>query len=163
MFMITKIGAPGTQSKQPNKIFIDGEKYEILNATLMGAELKEIAGIQENSDLFMINQDTQDILIRNDETINLSRPGVEHFATRIKMKEFKIIVNGRENNWAQPSISFEQLIELAFGVYGDAPHIACTSTYDKGPIENRSGVIVKGQHVFVTNNMIFNATRTDKS
>lgn len=73
------------------------------------------------------------------------------------------MVNGREKIWTQPSISFGQLMELAFGVYEDKPHIAYTSTYDKGPKENRNGVFVKGQSVYVTNNMIFNATKTDKS
>lgn len=32
MFMITKNGAPGTQSELPKLIFIDGVKYEIFNA-----------------------------------------------------------------------------------------------------------------------------------
>ena len=161
--MITNIGAPGTLSKQPYKIFIDGEKYESFNSIVTGVELKEMAGLLRDSDLFLINQGSRDILIGNEEKIDLSHPGVEHFTSQVKVKEFRIMVNGREKAWTQPSISFGQLMELAFGVYEDKPHIAYTSTYDKGPKENRNGVFVKGQSVYVTNNMIFNATKTDKS
>lgn len=97
------------------------------------------------------------------ETGNSHRSGAELKEMAGLSKEFKIFVNTREKIWLQPTISFGQLMELAFGVYEDMPHIAYTSTYDKGPKENRNGVFVKGQRVYVTNNMIFNATRTDKS
>lgn len=97
------------------------------------------------------------------ETGNSHLTGAELKEMAGLSKEFKIFVNTREKIWLQPTISFGQLMELAFGVYEDMPHIAYTSTYDKGPKENRNGVFVKGQRVYVTNNMIFNATRTDKS
>lgn len=97
------------------------------------------------------------------ETGNSHLTGAELKEMAGLSKEFKIKVNTREKIWVQPTISFGQLMELAFGVYEDMPHIAYTSTYDKGPKENRNGVFVKGQRVYVTNNMIFNATRTDKS
>lgn len=97
------------------------------------------------------------------ETGNSHLTGAELKEMAGLSKEFKIKVNTREKIWVQPTISFGQLMELAFGVYEDMPHFAYTSTYDKGPKENRNGVFVKGQLVYVTNNMIFNATRTDKS
>lgn len=156
-------GAPETQNKKPYNFFIDKVKYEISNSLVTGAELKKMAGLSDDTDLFLINQGPRDILINNDDTVDLSRPGVEHFASKVKVKEFKIIVNSREKIWEKPSITFQELIILAFGVYEDLDHIAYTSTYDKGPKENRNGVFVKGQSVFVTNNMVFNATRTDKS
>lgn len=156
-------GAPETQNKKPYKIFIDKVKYETSNSRVTGNELKKMAGLSDDADLFQINQGPRDLLIGNDEMVDLSRPGVEHFVSRVKVKEFKIIVNGREKIWGEPTITFEQLMKLAFGAYEDKPHIAYTSTYDKGPKENRNGVFVKGQSVFVTNNMVFNATRTDKS
>jgi len=161
--MVKNDGAPETQSKKPYKIFIDKVKYETSNTHMTGAELKKMAGLTADTDLFLINQGPNDILIGNDERVDLSRSGVEHFASRAKVKEFKIIVNGREKIWKEFSISFEQLMILAFDIYEDMPHIAYTSTYDKGPKENRNGVFVKGQNVLITNNMVFNATRTDKS
>lgn len=156
-------GAPETQSEKPYIIFIDKVKYETGNSHLTGAELKEMAGLSYDSDIFLNDQGSQEILIGNDEKVELFQLGVKHFTSRVKVKEFKIKVNTREKIWVQPTISFGQLMELAFGVYEDMPHIAYTSTYDKGPKENRNGVFVKGQRVYVTNNMIFNATRTDKS
>ncbi len=81
--MLHASGAPVTQNKRPNKIFIDGKMYETFITTLTGAELKEMAGVSVDSDLLLINQGPHDIMIGNDEIVDLSRTGVEHFATRV--------------------------------------------------------------------------------
>lgn len=161
--MIAIKGAPQTQNEKPNKFFVNGSKYETLKSTITGLELKQMAGLSPNEMIYLINQGSIDILIDNDDLMDLSRPGVEHFSSQIKEKEFKLIVNAREKKWEKNIISFEQLIELAFGSFDNSDHIVYTAAYDKGPKENRSGVFVKSQSVYLTNNMIFNATRTDKS
>lgn len=78
-------------------------------------------------------------------------------------KEYKLIVNGREKPWHEDSITFEQLVVLAFGSYDDNPNKVYTVTYDKGPHENPEGTMVKGDSVNVKNKMVFNVTATDKS
>lgn len=82
-----------------------------------------------------------------------------------KDKDHKIalVVNGRQKEWTEETITFEQVIILALGAYDPNPNKVYTVTYDKGPHENPEGSMVKGGSVLVKNKMIFNATATDKS
>lgn len=226
-------GAPDTQKEKiPLKFVIEGKEYETCEQYLTGAELKQLAGIPLETELFLsiskpyndelIENDTRvnlarpeteyffvkkklhftingvpfvwykqyirgvqirelgkissddelylDILdgwnddfIEDDEIVDLARPGVEHFISKPKQKEFKIIVNAREKAWSQAIISFVQVIVLAFGSYDNNPNKGYTVTYSKGPKSNREGSMVKGSVVDVKNNMIFDVTATDKS
>lgn len=76
-------------------------------------------------------------------------------------KEAKIIVNGREKEWKEQKISFEQVVTLAFGSVD--PNTTYTVTYKKGPEARPEGTLVKGQSVPVKTGMIFNVTATNKS
>ena len=226
-------GAPDTQKEKiPLKFVIEGKEYETCEQYLTGAELKQLAGIPLDTELFLsISKPYNDELIENntrinlarpeteyffvkkklhftingvpvvwykqyirgiqirelgkispddelyldipdgwnddfiedDEIVDLARPGVEHFISKSKQKEFKIIVNAREKAWPQTTISFEQVIVLAFGSYDNNPNKGYTVTYSKGPKSNREGSMVKGTVVDVKNNMIFDVTATDKS
>ena len=46
-----------------------------------------MAGLSRDSDLFLTNQGLRDILIGNEEKIDLSHPGVEHFTSQVKVRE----------------------------------------------------------------------------
>ncbi|MFT7036839.1 MAG: hypothetical protein ACJA2S_005379 [Cyclobacteriaceae bacterium] len=74
-----------------------------------------------------------------------------------------IIVNGREKEWNEKKISFEDLVVLAFGTYENAPNKCYTVTFSKGCRDKPSGSLVKGESVNVKPKMIFNVTATDKS
>lgn len=77
-------------------------------------------------------------------------------------KPITIIVNGREKEFTGKRINFKQVIELAFGSYEDNENIVYTVSYSKGN-DPDEGTMVKGDEVKVKKEMIFNATRTDKS
>ncbi len=77
-------------------------------------------------------------------------------------KVLTIIVNGRETEFAGKIITFEQVIELAFGSYEGNENIVYTVSYSKGDHPDE-GTMVKGDDVKVKKDMIFNATRSDKS
>lgn len=131
---------------------------------ITGAEIRELGNISHNDDIYLdIKEGWNDDLILDDEVVDLARPGVEHFISKSKSKEFKIIVNAREKIWKEPTISFEQVVVLAFGSYDNNPNKGYTVTYSKGPKDNREGTMVKGAVVYVKNNMIFDVTATDKS
>ena len=120
--------------------------------------------ISPNEDIYLdIKDGWEDDLILDVEVVDLARPGVEHFISKPKSKEFKIIVNAREKVWKEPTISFEQVVVLAYGSYDNNPNKGYTVTYSKGPKPNREGIMVKGSVVEVKNNMIFDVTATDKS
>lgn len=81
-----------------------------------------------------------------------------------KEKEVTIIVNTREKTWDKnEKISYEQVIELAFGSYSNDENIVYTVTYSKGNNPKHEGSLVKGESVKVKEGMIFNVTQTNKS
>ncbi len=79
-----------------------------------------------------------------------------------KSKEVTIIVNGRPKPFSGKEISFQQVIELAFGSYVEKDTMVYTVTYSKG-VDKKEGTMIKGDEVKVKDGMIFNATATDKS
>ena len=74
-----------------------------------------------------------------------------------------IVVNGREKQWCEKTITFQQVVALAFENYQDNLDTVYTVTYAKGPQQNPEGSMVKGTKVFVINKMVFNVTATNKS
>ena len=75
----------------------------------------------------------------------------------------RLIVNGREKEWEENIITFQQVVILAFGNYDPNPNKVYTVTYDRGPHKNPEGSMVNVNTVFLKNKMIFNVTATDKS
>lgn len=75
---------------------------------------------------------------------------------------FEIIVNGRPRQWVKETISYTEVVDLAF----PPPHKPTeifTVQYSHGPKENPQGTLVEGQTVTVKSGMVFDVTRTDKS
>lgn len=143
---------------------INGVPFVWYKQYIRGVQIRELGGISPNDELYLdIPDGWNDDFIEDDEIVDLARPGAEHFISKPKQKEFKIIVNAREKAWSQATISFEQVIVLAFGSYDNNPNKGYTVTYSKGPKSNQEGTMVKGSVVDVKNNMIFDVTATDKS
>ena len=78
-------------------------------------------------------------------------------------KEFTIIVNGREREVSGKEISFEQVVELAFGAPPAGGTTIYTMTYKRGAGNKPEGTMVSGDTTKVKSGMIFNVTSTDKS
>jgi hypothetical protein len=71
-----------------------------------------------------------------------------------------IIVNGRPKKWAAETITFEQVVNLAFPDAPPNPNTVYTVTYKKG---GDQGSLVAGGSIAVKPGTIFNVTATDKS
>lgn len=91
----------------------------------------------------------------NEEHVKHDPPG--------QNKEFTIIVNTREKKFIGREISFDQVVELAFGSVSSEPNIVYTVTYKRGEGNKPEGDMEKGDTVKVKDGMIFNVTQTDKS
>lgn len=78
-------------------------------------------------------------------------------------RTFDIVVNGEQNEVTGRRHTFEEIVKLAFDDALFSDTIAYTITYKRGPNQNREGTLVPGESVFVTNEMLFNVVRTDKS
>ncbi len=77
-------------------------------------------------------------------------------------RKFEIIVNGKPKPWNEDTISYSQVVELAFPG-SHKPTEIFTVQYSRGPKENPQGTLVEGQTVRVKSGMVFDVTRTDKS
>ena len=78
-------------------------------------------------------------------------------------RTFEIVINGEQHVVPRRRLTFEDVVRLAFtdAIFND--NIVYTVTYKRGPHENREGSLVAKEAVIITNGMIFNAKRTDKS
>ncbi len=77
--------------------------------------------------------------------------------------EIIIFVNGEEKIVKKDKISYEEVIELAFGHYEDNETINYSVIYFKGNNDKPNGFLLKGQVVMVKKGMRINVTRTNKS
>lgn len=84
-------------------------------------------------------------------------------ANEDKKHGVRIIVNTREKEWDKETISYREVVILAFGSYSEDPLVRYTVNYSKGPKENREGSLTQGQSVLVKNEMIFDVTESNKS
>jgi hypothetical protein len=80
-----------------------------------------------------------------------------------KVKLYNIIVNGKQKEFEGNEISFEQVIELAFGTVSTGPKVSYAVTYKRGEGNKPEGSLVAGEVVKLKEGMIFNASATDKS
>ncbi|MFA9189187.1 multiubiquitin domain-containing protein [Flavobacterium sp. FBOR7N2.3] len=150
--------------KQKLKYSVDGKNFETDKQYIKGSQIRRQGNIPDDYQIFLDNkQPWEDDLIEDNDIVDLARPGKEKFYSKKEVTEFIIIVNGREKQWCEKTISFKQVVELAFGNFQENPNTVYTVTYAKGPHQNPEGSMVKGDKVFVTNKMVFNVTATNKS
>lgn len=161
------LARPGIEQfyiKQKLKYSIDGKNFETDKQYIKGSQIRNQGKIPDDFLIYLSNkQPWEDDLITDDEIVDLARPGKEKFYSKQELNEFVIIVNGREKQWCEKTITFQQVVALAFGNYQDNPNTVYTVTYAKGPHQNPEGSMVKGTKVFVINKMVFNVTATNKS
>nr|WP_293838386.1 multiubiquitin domain-containing protein [uncultured Arsenicibacter sp.] len=142
---------------------VNGNPFTWYKQYITESEIKAIGKIDEDDELFLkIAHPFEDELITRDSRVDLARPGKEHFISRPK-DTYVLIINAQPKHWKQKTISFEQVITLAFGSYSDDVNKAYTVTFANGPKQKPKGVMVKGDVVHVKNEMKFDATPTDRS
>lgn len=78
-------------------------------------------------------------------------------------KEFDVIVNGRKKEVSTKTLSFDQVVALAFNPVPVGPNVQFSVTYRKGPHENPEGTLTEGETVKIKDGMIFDVTETNKS
>lgn len=143
------------------KLIIENKVYEWNDQFITGEEIRKLADLSEDYEIFLkIKKTSDDEIIDNQTRVDLSRPGIELFYTKLKVV---LIVNGREKYWQEKQINFIQIVKLAFPTHVENPNTVFTVVYKNGPEQNPQGTMTKGDKVFVKNKMIFNVTATDKS
>ena len=74
------------------EFFVNGKKHTSPEQYITGKQLKEIAGIDSSSTLFLDIEDPwEDELILNETRVNLARPGMESFLSKEKHNDSIIV------------------------------------------------------------------------
>ena len=140
---------------------VDGTRCRTEHQFLTGAQIKRMAGVPADFELYLVVPGYQDELIGEDKIVNFARPGVERFETR-KHHGLILIINTRPVPYEGNVVSYEQVVALA-GYDIHKPDRGYTVTYENGPRQNPEGGLSKGHRVFVKHMMQFHVNATDKS
>jgi hypothetical protein len=142
---------------------IAGQPYVWYKQFISGKQLREIGNISPEDEIYLdLPNGWQDDFIDDDEIVDLARPGTEHFLVRRVPQQCVIYVNGREKVWNKRTITYEEVLKLAFPNISTGT-VAYTVEYSGGPHQNPKGSMSKGDMVFVKNRMNFNADGTGRS
>ena len=87
----------------------------------------------------------------------------EHQVDRPDDKTFSITVNGRQRQVERDELSFDDLVDLAFGDSAKGPQIVFTITFREAAGRIPEGELDEGQRLKVRDGTIINVTRTDQS
>lgn len=143
------------------RIHIDGKQHLSASPTT-GAALYALGSIVAGMVLYReVQGDREDPAIESGpETVELRQD--DHFQSG-PPRTYTIYVNGEEKKVTTKTVTFEQLISLAFPTPPAGQNIIYTVSYEDGPPSNPMGSLVTGGKVKVKNGMVFNVTPTDKS
>lgn len=77
-------------------------------------------------------------------------------------REITIIVNARQREVDKDKLTYQEVVNLAFGEVTVDPNVVYTVTYSKGH-KPEKGTLVMGGSLTIKQGMIINVTKTDKS
>ena len=141
---------------------VDGTRCQTEHQFLTGAQIKRMAGVPAEFELYLVVPGYQDELIDDDKTVNLARPGIERFESRKPGHQVIIFINTSPKPYDRPVISYEDVVAL-FGGDASNPQKGYSISYADGPRQNRQGILAPGQQVFVKHKMRFNVDETNRS
>nr|WKN38693.1 multiubiquitin domain-containing protein [Tunicatimonas sp. TK19036] len=103
-------GKHAPNQRTPLKFVIEGKQYETVDQYKTGAELKQLAGIPLETELYLsISKPYTDELIENDNQVNLARPETEYFFVK---KKLHFSINNKPFTWYKQYIRGIQIREL---------------------------------------------------
>jgi Multiubiquitin len=130
---------------------------------ISGKVLATLAKPSPDEAVFLEVRGGADLLIEPTMLIDLNAPGVERFFTAPRPPiEIVIIVNTRPRSVQGPSVTFEQIVEMAF----PGPHeanVVFSMTYRKAASMPHAGELGANGVVSIKKGTVFNVTRTVQS
>lgn len=125
---------------------------------------KDILTLLEDNDpcsrLLLERANTPDQVLEGTDIVNLADPGIEKLRV---IQRISIIINGRAKEIFASSISFDEVVKLAFETPPSGTNIMFTVSFYNGPQTNPEGSMASGAIVKIQTGMVFNVTATDKS
>lgn len=140
---------------------VDGLSFEW---PLPQISAKDILTLLEDNDpcsrLLLERANTPDQVLEGTDIVNLADPGIEKLRV---IQRISIIINGRAKEIFASSISFDEVVKLAFETPPSGTNIMFTVSFYNGPQTNPEGSMASGAIVKIQTGMVFNVTATDKS
>ena len=98
-------GIEGFYTKKPLHLTVDGKLYLWRKQYITGADIRKLAGIPDDKDLYLdVPGNWEDNLINDNEKVDLARPGIEKFETRDS--NVTIWVNSHPHVYNKETISY---------------------------------------------------------
>jgi len=142
--------------------FVCDDEWEItLVGKQTGHSLKRLFGLPGDAVLLRDIESPPDEPIADSATVDFRDGPVFTCRNKSASQETKIVVNGREKVVAGKTISYADLVVLAFGSVD--PNTIYTVTFKHGPPSKPEGKMVQGDVVKLQCGMNFNVTPTCKS
>ena len=151
------------QTDRDFKFEVEGRELRWGKPAISGQILAALAEPGSDQAVFLEVRGGADRLIEPGMLIDLNQPGIERFIVAARPPvEIEILVNTRPRLVNGPTISFEQIVELAFPGPHE-PNVVFSMTYRKAASTPHAGEL--GAHGIVTikKGTIFNVTRTVQS
>lgn len=144
-------------------IHIDRKPYITTKNPMTGAELRHIAGIALDYDLWEeVTGPYEDINVPDDKQVELRQN--MHFYGAFRVETITIIVEGTPHEWPKNEpITYAQVVTLEVPAYAQQSGITYSVTYKNGQGNKPEGVLVPGASVKVKDGMIFNVSETGQS
>ncbi|GAA4924608.1 multiubiquitin domain-containing protein [Mucilaginibacter defluvii] len=144
------------------KFTINGEPFFSYEQYISAEKIRELGKVPGTDELFLkVPEPYEDELIVDGRQVDLALPGKEHFIS--KPFSVVILVNTRRKPWAKRTVTFEEVVILAFGSYDPNPQKVYTVNYSGGPEPKPEGSMVKGSVVLVKDKMNFDVSATNQS
>ncbi len=150
-------------SESPKLAFIVDDRWEVTIQPKQTTEsLRGLLNIGDGVELLRDFESPNDEPIEDGERI-LFQDGPVFIARKGGGREITIIVRGRPRQVTGRTITFAQVVALAYDPVRTEPFIVYTVSYSRGPKANREGDLFPGQTVKIKEGMVFCVTETDKS
>lgn len=130
---------------------------------ISSAVLYGLAEPRDGEGVFLEERGGQDRLLAPGELIDLAKAGIERFFTAPKQATFEILVNSRPKTVHKRTVTFEEVVQLAFPGPHD-PNVVFSMTYRRAASAPHAGELGANGSVEVKKKgTIFNVSRTVQS
>lgn len=120
------------------QLVIEGRSYNWHKQYITGAEVKKLAGLPKDSDLYLSIPDPwDDEPIRDESRVDLARPEIEYFFIRRKLK---FTINDKSFEWDRQYITGEQIRRLGKIAEEDKIFLQIKEPYKDDLIEDHTKV-----------------------
>ncbi|MGE0765563.1 MAG: multiubiquitin domain-containing protein [Hyphomicrobiaceae bacterium] len=152
------------QTDREFKLTLNEDELRWGKPVISGAILYGLAKPADGEGVFLQVAGGEDRLVEPDELIDLTKPGIERFITAPKRPPtFEIIVNSRPRTINARTITFEEIVQIAFPGQHD-PNVVFSVTYRHAASAPHAGELGAGGSVEVKKKgTVFNVSRTVQS